>query len=123
MLMRFTGPKGFFKSTRLSQAWRLALTKSESAHKNKQLNNLMKEYCFGAWPAHLCGATRKYLEGFHSFNNMLQYRPKVRFDGIYMCKLIYYRKGLSETSDLNPIHEVISYRYIRFNRWGGTTST
>ena len=54
---------------------------------------------------------------------MLKFRPKVRFDGIYMCKLIYYRKGLSETSSNNPIHEVISYKWIRFLKSGNTIST
>jgi len=54
---------------------------------------------------------------------MLQFRPKVRFDGIYLCKHIYYRKGLSEYSENNPIHEVISYRYVRFYRSGTAIST
>ncbi len=53
---------------------------------------------------------------------MLQFRPKVRFDGVYMCKSKYFRDGLSETSVYNPIHEVISYRYIRFLRNGTTMS-
>jgi hypothetical protein len=83
----------------------------------------MKEYCYVAWPVHVCTATRTFLESFQSYRNMLQFRPKVRFDGIYMCKLVYYRKGLSEVSERNPLHEVVSYRYIRFMRHGTTVST
>ncbi|MFO0117470.1 MAG: hypothetical protein ACK521_07615 [bacterium] len=40
-----------------------------------------------------------------------------------MCKLIYYRKGVSEYSTNHPIHEVICYRYIRFCREGTVIST
>lgn len=83
----------------------------------------MKDYCYWTWPAQLCTATRKFLETFQSYRHMLKFRPKVRFDGIYMCKLTYYRKGLSEMSATNPIHEVVSYRYIRFQRHGTTIST
>ena len=83
----------------------------------------MKEFCLHTWPSQLCSAKRSYLEAFKNFRNMLEHRPKVRFDGIYICKHIYYRKGLSEYSETNPIHEVISYRYIRFCRSGTAIST
>ena len=53
---------------------------------------------------------------------MLKYRPFVRFDGVYMCKTKYFRNGISETSQYHPIHEVISYRYIRFMKNGDTMS-
>ncbi len=49
-------------------------------------------------------------------------RPLVRFDGIYYLKLKYFRTGISETSEYRPVHEVISYRYIRFLKDGSTMS-
>lgn len=45
---------------------------------------------------------------------MLKMRPCLRFDGFYVCKIMYIRSGLSETSMNNPVHQVISYKYIRF---------
>ena len=53
---------------------------------------------------------------------MLKFRPMLRFDGIYKCKMIFYRQGLSETSEYHPYVEVICYRYIRFLRTGQTLS-
>jgi len=40
--------------------------------------------------------------------------PKIRTDGIYICRLTYYRPGQSEEGYLNPIHHVVYYRYLRF---------
>ena len=53
---------------------------------------------------------------------MLKMRPLLRFDGIYKCKMKYYRLGVSATSEYNPSIEVIYYRYIRFFRNGQTLS-
>lgn len=53
---------------------------------------------------------------------MLKMRPLVRYDGIYRCKMKYLKDGLSWTSEYNPIHEVISYKYVRFMRSGQTLS-
>jgi len=49
-------------------------------------------------------------------------RPFLKFDGIYSCKMMYRRHGLSETSMNHPVHEVISYKYIRFYPNGDTYS-
>ena len=53
---------------------------------------------------------------------MLKMRPLVRHDGVYRCKMRYFRNGISATSEYNPTFEVISYRYIRFMRNGQTLS-
>ena len=53
---------------------------------------------------------------------MLRLRPLVRYDGIYKCKMRYLKRGLSYHSEYNPIHEVISYKYVRFMRSGQTLS-
>jgi len=115
-VLKFTGPKGYFKALRFSKNWRETMLNTQSEHRKKIMNQLMKNYCFSIWPAKICTGNRKFLESFQSYRNMLQHRPKVRFDGIYMCKMIYYRKGISEVSDRRPLHEVVSYRYIRFYR-------
>lgn len=53
---------------------------------------------------------------------MLKMRPYVRFDGFYICKMMYRRAGLSDRSANNPVFEVISYKYIRFYPDGTTIS-
>jgi F-box protein 9 len=45
---------------------------------------------------------------------MLKLRPLLRFDGFYICKMMYRRMGLNVNSLNNPVHEVVWYRYIRF---------
>lgn len=46
---------------------------------------------------------------------MIKERPLLRFDGFYICKMMYRRQGLNVNSLNAPIHEVVWYRYIRFN--------
>jgi hypothetical protein len=53
---------------------------------------------------------------------MLKLRPYIRFDGFYVCKMMYRRSGLSETSMNHPTHEVISYKYIKFYADGSAVS-
>ena len=53
---------------------------------------------------------------------MLKLRPMIRYDGVYRCKMRYIRDGLKWDSEYNPIHEVISYKYVRFLRSGQTIS-
>jgi F-box protein 9 len=45
---------------------------------------------------------------------MMKARPLLRFDGFYICKLLYKRQGLSDRSWNHPVFEVISYKYLRF---------
>ena len=45
---------------------------------------------------------------------MIKQRPLLRFDGFYICKMMYRRTGLNINSLNNPVHEVVWYRYIRF---------
>jgi hypothetical protein len=82
----------------------------------------MRRYCQDTWPSHLCQATKSFLLEFKNYRNMLQYRPKVRFDGIYKCKIVYYRRTQSDFSEYFNTFEVICYRYIRFFRDGSTVS-
>jgi F-box protein 9 len=40
--------------------------------------------------------------------------PRIRVDGVYICRVTYTRQGLDESSVYTPVHLVIYYRYIRF---------
>jgi len=53
---------------------------------------------------------------------MLKNRPLLRFDGFYICKMMYRRQGLNVNSLNYPVHEVIWYRYIRFKEDGSAVS-
>lgn len=92
---------------------------SEKTH--KQAGKLFKAHCFNIWGNSLSDsgvglyqANAKFLNKFGNWRNMLKMRPLLRFDGFYICKMMYRRDGLSYNSINNPVHEVIWYRYIRF---------
>ena len=53
---------------------------------------------------------------------MLKARPRVRFDGIYICKIHYVRFGESECSAYRPVYDVITYKYIKFCENGRAVS-
>ena len=47
---------------------------------------------------------------------MLKFRPKLRFDGLYICKFHYVRYGLSYGLDIGsrPSFDVFYYKYLKF---------
>lgn len=40
--------------------------------------------------------------------------PRVRTDGLYICRLSYFRPGLTDGAFCQPVHLVTYYRYLRF---------
>ena len=58
--------------------------------------------------------TQAYLSTFGNWRNMIKLRPRIRCDGVYICKFLYMRFGLSEASEYRPCHEVTFYKYMRF---------
>lgn len=53
---------------------------------------------------------------------MIKERPRIRFDGIYFCKMHYVRYGTSEVSEYRPIHDVFTYKYLKFEPDGNIYS-
>ena len=45
---------------------------------------------------------------------MFLQRPHMRFDGLYVSRNTYLRKGLTEWRYKNPVHLVTYFRYLRF---------
>lgn len=41
-------------------------------------------------------------------------RPRVRTDGVFICKLTYFRPGYNADAFSQPVHVVTYYRYLRF---------
>lgn len=40
--------------------------------------------------------------------------PRIRTDGIYICKITYFRQGYDMNATHQPLHVVTYYRYLRF---------
>eukprot|EP01026_Neomeris_dumetosa_P028858 TRINITY_DN2337_c0_g1_i5.p1 TRINITY_DN2337_c0_g1~~TRINITY_DN2337_c0_g1_i5.p1 ORF type:complete len:305 (+),score=30.97 TRINITY_DN2337_c0_g1_i5:162-1076(+) len=59
---------------------------------------------------------RKHLVKYYggSWKRMFMERPHVRFEGIYVARNTYIRRGQIEFHVRNPVHLVVYYRYIRF---------
>lgn len=49
-----------------------------------------------------------------SYRQMYFEAPRVRTDGIYICKISYFRPGVTDGAFFQPIHMVTYYRYLRF---------
>ena len=41
-------------------------------------------------------------------------RPRIKFNGVYVCEASYLRYGESQTSMTRPIIKTIYYKYLRF---------
>jgi len=53
-----------------------------------------------------------------SFREMYLTRPRLRFDGIYVSRNQYLRRGVREWAYKGGVHVVVYYRYYRFFRDG-----
>ena len=82
--------------------------------KTKNLMSIAYDYIIKneIWPDTIYEQTPKFV--FASPKMMIKNRPRLRFDGIYVCKFHYMRFGSSEVSEYRPCHSVISFKYIRF---------
>ena len=49
---------------------------------------------------------------------MYMFRPRVRYDGVYVSKVEYWHDGLTEFGDYNPIFKVMYFMMIRFKQDG-----
>jgi len=50
--------------------------------------------------------------------DLLRNRAKVRFDGVYICKIVYFKKGETEKGWYPPFIEVTSYKWVWLKRNG-----
>lgn len=62
--------------------------------------------------------TREYIEGFRSWRNMFLTRPRLYLSGVYVSRTKYLRSGSTEGVYVNPVHEVVYYRYFKFYEEG-----
>eukprot|EP00347_Sterkiella_histriomuscorum_P012910 403366752 len=84
----------------------------------KSTSKLFKQHCYYQWPSEVFSGSLNYLKTFKNWKDMLMKRPLIREDGLYICKMMYKRQGLSDRSAYNPVFEVTSYKYMRFQRDG-----
>lgn len=52
--------------------------------------------------------------GMASYRQMYFDAPRLRTDGVYICKISYFRPGVTDGAFFQPIHMVTYYRYLRF---------
>lgn len=109
LIWRGFDPKSLYRAGGVCKEW-------SQLFKSKSTGSLMKKLCFFIWHKELYTAQQSYYSKFSNWRDMMKMRPFVKFDGIYVCKMMYRRTGLSETSMNHPVHEVVSYRYLKFNR-------
>lgn len=58
--------------------------------------------------------SREYLRGFGSWRNMWIKRPKIRFNGVYVSRVSYFKQGQPNMDNLPSFHKVVFYRFLRF---------
>lgn len=62
---------------------------------------------------------------YPTYAKMFRYRPRLRFDGVYISTVNYIRPGAATPSQTTwgaPVHIVTYYRYLRFFRDGAVLS-
>ena len=50
----------------------------------------------------------------HDYRQLYFSEPRLRTDGLYICKLTYLRPGMTVGTFYQPVHMVTYYRYLRF---------
>ncbi len=64
----------------------------EIINSKKLSGKLFKSHCMGIWKeAGIYQANQKFLSKFGNWRNMIKERPLLRFDGFYICKMMYRR--------------------------------
>eukprot|EP00347_Sterkiella_histriomuscorum_P003574 403363766 len=114
-IFTYLGLKCFLSTPMVCKEW-------NEIFKKKSTGQIFKKHCLNLWNKNLYSATAKFLAKFSNWRHMIRMRPFLRYDGFYVCKMMYIRQGLSETSMNNPVHQVISYKYIRFYQDGSCVS-
>lgn len=87
--------KAFLRSPMVCREW-------QNVFQKKSTGKIFKRHCLNLWKTYQ--GTQSYLSNFMNWRQMLKLRPYIRFDGFYVCKIMYIRSGLSENSMNNPVH-------------------
>ncbi|CAG9332377.1 unnamed protein product [Blepharisma stoltei] len=56
----------------------------------------------------------EYLKSFKNWRNMWIKRPRIKFNGVYASKTIYYKQGEANIMNIPTYQKVVFYRYFRF---------
>ena len=64
----------------------------EIINSKKLSGKLYKSHCMSIWrEVGIYKANQKFLSKFGNWRNMIKERPLLRFDGFYICKMMYRR--------------------------------
>ena len=81
------------------------------------MQEILKNICYyDIWPKSIAMGTKSFFNQFDSWRNMLKFRPKLRFDGLYICKFHYVRYGEQHGIDIGARRsfDVFYYKYLKF---------
>lgn len=56
----------------------------------------------------------EYLQSFKGWRHMWINRPRIRMKGVYISKTKYLRVGETDLNHVQPMHEIVFYRYFKF---------
>jgi F-box only protein C-terminal region/F-box-like len=56
----------------------------------------------------------EYIKSFKSWKNMWLKRPRIRFNGIYISRVVYFKQGQVNIDNLPSYHKIVFYRYLKF---------
>lgn len=58
--------------------------------------------------------SREYIQSFKGWRQMMVQRPKIRFNGVYISRVSFFKQGQINFDNLPSFHKVVFYRYLRF---------
>ena len=58
--------------------------------------------------------SRDYIQTFKGWRHMMIQRPKIRFNGVYISRVTFFKQGQINIDNLPSFHKVVFYRYLRF---------
>jgi hypothetical protein len=58
--------------------------------------------------------SKEFCKSFKNWRNMWIKRPKIRFNGVYISRVSFFKQGQVNMDNLPSFHKVVFYRYLRF---------
>ena len=87
------------------------------------MQKILQEVCQrDLWPRYIAQSSKSFLSNYINWRNMIKFRPRIRFDGVYISKMHYVRYGMHDETGRRPSFDVITYKYLRFYRNGTMVS-
>lgn len=111
LLQRILSWTGSFHAVSLEEAARTC----KQMYVASRSPTIWRRMCHLAYATSLtCFPSVTPLPALMSYRDQYFSRPRLRTDGLYICKISYFRPGLTDGVFYQPVHLVTYYRYLRF---------